>query len=432
MLNHLFFKKVGIITLLIILYVPIGFSGSEKITDADYIDKSKTIQFNVSSLLNARVVTTLSNGNLITWNKGIDGTWSGLATRTAADSMGSKDKIAFPNNGIFSANKFHPLVKLNFSNADISGSQVRFTDKKVADTYSFNVTKNCYSNISLFFMSAFGTSDLTIEISYSDKTSEIKKYSIEDWATKFPETETKYFLSANLAKWGDKNTELEKDSHYLMGINIKPDNAKRVVKITINKPASESTLTFWGATGFGSPSFTWAILGNSPEISYEGRTVETASGAVKLGFPGIVTRLNFRGTALSMHTITTSDELFLDVVVNGNSPVFVKVPKGENSVTLIQGLKLGEHSVAIFKRIECYVGLLEIQSFTVTGEFLPSTKLPVRKLIFIGDSFTAGQATTVEDGGSMDPNKAMRQNARLCYGRLLADKLNAGRFSIFT
>jgi len=339
--------------------------------------------------------------------------------------MGSKGVIALPDNGTFSSNHLHPQVVLNFSNDDASGNQVRFTDKNLADGYSFDVAEDFYSNVSLFFMSAFGTSDISVKITYNDNTAELRNYSVEDWAARVPESETKYFLSANLAKWGPKNTELEKDNHYLMGINVKPAPTKKVVKVSINKPVAGTTLTFWGATGYTLRPVPEILPGNASAISYEGRTVVTADGTVRLGYPGIVIRANFRGTALNLHARTSSAELYLDVRLDGAAPQFVPVPKGDSDLALAQDLAAGEHRVEIFKRVESTVGILEVMSLAVAGEFLPATPLPPRRLMFLGDSFTAGQATTVEDDGPMDPSKAMRQNARLCYGRLLADRLHA-------
>ncbi len=393
--------------------------------NGDYSDRIRTIQFNTKDILNYRVVTTFTNGKLIPWNKGVDGAWSGLATRSAADTMGSKDKLALPDNGSFPSNELHPFVVLNFVNSDAAGNQIRFTDKKTDDVYSFSVPENSYSNLSLFFMSAFGTSYISVTILYSDNTSEDKTYSIEDWAAKISENEYKYCLVSNLAKWGNNNSEMEKDNHYLMGINIKPSDNKKVVKVTIHKPSSGTTLTFWGATGYVARSPVWTVSGNSQAISYEGRTFVTAEGIVRLGYPGIIFRVNFNGTGLSMHSNTTSDELYLDVIVDGGTPVFLKVPKGENDVILVKGLESANHSLAVYKRVESYVGILDVISFTVTGDFLSPSQLPSRKLLFIGDSFTAGQAATVEDGGPIDPSKAIRENARLSYARLLADVYHA-------
>ena len=401
-----------------------GFAQIEGLPLSGYGDKSKTIQFDVKSLLNARAVTTLYQGKLVAWSRGVDDKWSGLATRSAADSMGNATEIALPDDGTFPASGVHPVVILHFSNADTSGNQVRFSAKGTADSYAFEVPENYYSMVSLFFMSAFGQSDFSVEIGYADHSSEVEKYSLGDWANKFPEDQTRFFLCANLAKWGQDNKVLEKDSHYLSGINIKPQMSKKVVKITINKPSSGTTLTFWGAVGYlGGEGRT--IAGDASEISYEGRTVRMASGTVRLGYPGIITRVDFRGTSLSMHGQTASDELYLDLGVDGAAPVFLKVPKGENDIVLAHDLVAGTHHIEIFKRIESCVGVLDVISFCVDGEFLPATPLPTRRLMFLGDSFTAGQATTVEDGGRGDASKAKRENARLSYGRLLADRLQA-------
>jgi hypothetical protein len=65
---------------------------------------------------------------------------------------------------------------------------------------------------------------------------------------------------------------------------------------------------------------------------------------------------------LNMSTRTTSDELYLDVIIDDGSPVFLKVPKGEGSVVLAKGLKAGEHKLAIHKRVESAVGILEVVS----------------------------------------------------------------------
>ena len=394
-------------------------------TGQDGSDAARTIQFDVQGLLNARAVTVLSSQKLVAWNKGIDGTWSGLATRAAADAMGSEGRVALPDDGVFPANPVHPRVQLRFSNADPTGNQVRYTDRNTPDSYSLAVAEDFYSNLSLFFMSAFGASEISVEIAYSDRTAEVKAYSVEDWAVKFRETETKYFLSANLAKWGPKNTELEKDSHYLMGLNLQPAPTKKVAKVTVHKPASGTSLVFWGATGYKARPEPRLLPGNAAEISYEGRTVVTPEGTERLGYPGIGVRVHFRGTELNLHARTASSELYLDVAVDGNPPQFVQVPKGDSDIALAKNLAAGEHQVVIWKRVESAVGVLEVMSFATIGEFLPPPRLPERRLMFLGDSFAAGQATTVEDGGPMDPSKAKRQNARLSFGRLLADRLHA-------
>ncbi|MDR3738973.1 MAG: GDSL-type esterase/lipase family protein [Terracidiphilus sp.] len=167
------------------------------------------------------------------------------------------------------------------------------------------------------------------------------------------------------------------------------------------------------------------VPGNGSEISYEGRTLVTEEGSVRLGYPGTIARVSFRGRALNMRARTSSAELYLDVRVDDAKPVFLQVPRGESELTLARDLAPGEHHVEVFKRVESSVGILDVISFSADGGFLAPEPLPSRRLLFLGDSFTAGQATTVEDGGAMDSSKAMRENARLSYGRLLADRFHA-------
>ena len=170
---------------------------------------------------------------------------------------------------------------------------------------------------------------------------------------------------------------------------------------------------------------TCTVPGNAPEISFEGRVAVSVDGVTHMGYPGIAMRVRFRGSALACTFRTKSDELYLDVSIDGATPAFLKVPKGTAELELAGSLAEGEHRIVVWKRVESAVGILDLLSVKVAGELLTPDPLPARKLLFLGDSFTSGQATTVEEGGPMDPSKAMRQNARLSYGRLIAGHLNA-------
>lgn len=168
-----------------------------------------------------------------------------------------------------------------------------------------------------------------------------------------------------------------------------------------------------------------SLPASAPQISYEGRTVTTPGGGIRLGYPGIVVRIRFRGPSLAMQTRTDSNEMYLDVSLDGAEPRCMRVPQGEGEVVLTHDLSWKDHRIEIVKRVESAVGVLDLIAFEFSGELLDPSPLPDRKLLFIGDSFTAGQAADVEDGGPVDPSKAKRENARLSYGRLLADRLHA-------
>src|SRR5438045_2470738 len=82
------------------------------------INHSKTIQIDISSILNARPVTTLTNGKLITWTKGIDGGGAGDGYLTASAALFNGDSAvhALPDKSVFAATAYHPEIVLHYNN----------------------------------------------------------------------------------------------------------------------------------------------------------------------------------------------------------------------------------------------------------------------------------------------------------------------------
>jgi len=386
----------------------------------------RVVQFDVASVLNARVVTTLHQGNLVAWNRGIDGEWSGLATFAAADTMGSVGRVALPDDGVFPADERHPLMVLHLSNRERKSNQVRFIDRFQDDRFSFRALDNNYTGIELVFMSALGRSEVTVVLHYADAGNESHFVSVEDWGVEFPDTNDRYCLVSNLAKWNRQNQEMEPDRHYLTGVHLPVDPRRKLESVEIFKPQSETSLVFWGAVGQGTSEGNWTVPADDRALCYEGRVAPGAGGGMRLGYPGTIFRTHFRGTGIQLETEALSDEVFLDVQLDGETPFFLQAPKGRQMLPLARGLPFGDHRLEVFKRVESCVGEMDILSVSVQGDFLPPPPLSSPKLLFLGDSFVCGQATTVEDGDvNIDPSKAMRENARLSFGRLLADRLGA-------
>lgn len=73
---------------------------------------NNTIQINIQKLLNARPVTTVTDGKLQTWVTGIDGggKGDGYLTANAAKLNGNHDAHALPDNPLIPANSFHPTI----------------------------------------------------------------------------------------------------------------------------------------------------------------------------------------------------------------------------------------------------------------------------------------------------------------------------------
>jgi lysophospholipase L1-like esterase len=166
------------------------------------------------------------------------------------------------------------------------------------------------------------------------------------------------------------------------------------------------------------------VPANDPAISYEGRYATDATGAVRLGFPGVTAHVRFRGSALTLRARASVADLYFDVSVDGGPFALLRLHQGEGEYPLVQGAGAGEHTVELTRRNESWQGTCELLGFAPGGgEILPAPALPARKMMFIGDSVTCGEMVAYEPGRDMKDR--LNWNARVSYGMLLARKLGA-------
>ncbi len=210
--------------------------------------ENKVIQFDITNILDARPVTTLTNNKLVTWKKGIDGDGlaDGYLTHSAALFNGDKDPHALPDNPVFAANASHPEIKLHYSNTDSLHSQA--CGITGTEEIEFQVPGNKYSAIYLALTSAEGPSALKVQLTYADGV-DVKNFTLPDyyWDLK-PNDPDFCYLAHDLAKWGNKSNMAEKDHHNIDLLNIHPDQVRvlKGIKISKNKP---TYVVFWAAVG---------------------------------------------------------------------------------------------------------------------------------------------------------------------------------------
>lgn len=213
-----------------------------------FTQKSKVIQIDISGLLNARPVTTLTGNKLISWTKGIDGggDGDGYLTQSAAEFNGDKDAHALPDNPVFAANAQHPEIVLHYNNADSIHNQARFVSGE--GEFTIRVPKGHYSAIYLGLTSSEGPSALEFELTYTDKTA-TKNYELPDYynnaSEKYPSLS---FVATDLAKWGKKNMMAEKNHHNIHLLKLDIDPSQTLRSITLKK-SKGGYLIFWSATG---------------------------------------------------------------------------------------------------------------------------------------------------------------------------------------
>jgi lysophospholipase L1-like esterase len=165
-----------------------------------------------------------------------------------------------------------------------------------------------------------------------------------------------------------------------------------------------------------------AVPAIDPRLSYEGRTFVTPQGNVQVGWPGVALHIKATASRIALKTIANGDEIYVDVVVNGEPPHKVLLARGQQDLVVYDGA-MGQQNIQIVARGEVFQGIWEIVSIDVgQGRLLP-TSLPSKKLMFIGDSITAGSANDVSRTDlTTGPSIA---NANGTYGRILGRRLGA-------
>ncbi len=205
-----------------------------------------TIQIDVSTILDCRVITILKDGSLIPLTADIDGA-GGLATKSASDFLQDKDAHPLPDDGRFPANERHPDVVLNYSNADSTRPQALRIQGE--DVFGFPVPARAYSRLFFFCTSGWGASKISIKLFYDDHTVERRELEVPDWFWELkPDDKHRFYLAADLGKWTKTNKMAERTHHFIFGLDVQPNPGKTLVKLAVHKTAP-GIMVFYGATG---------------------------------------------------------------------------------------------------------------------------------------------------------------------------------------
>jgi hypothetical protein len=217
------------------------------------------VQVPLPGLLNARSVTTLTAGKLVTWTLPTDGGGLQNAFATAAVAMAQNAPVAnaLPDDGHFAADARHPDVVLHFSNdADAASPQTHLVMPSAS--FNFAMPPATYSKLFLFFNGAANGTTIKVTFTYTDGM-DTQNATIPDYYADVSPTDPVIFdLATNLAKW-DKNTKIaEANHHNITGAELHPTAGKTLTQVQVERGAN-GYLVFWGATGVA----TSAVAGGS-------------------------------------------------------------------------------------------------------------------------------------------------------------------------
>ena len=163
-----------------------------------------------------------------------------------------------------------------------------------------------------------------------------------------------------------------------------------------------------------------------PRIQYMGRFAFVGEAEAKLGFPGVAIRFAYRGPAPTVLLGGSSAFCAFNLSVNGWDPAVVRLPEGRCELPLPSGpAPEGGWLVELTRRNESWQGVASFFGLLLpTGcELVAPPALPTRKLMFIGDSITCGEAID-RLPPELDGTSRMA-NAPRSYGMLLGRALGA-------
>ncbi len=207
-----------------------------------------TVQVNIKSLLNARSVTTFSNGKLYTWTRGIDnnGYGDGYGTHSAAVFINYTGHT-LPDSARYPANFNHPLMILNFSNSDSTDFQTHFLSG--SDSVTIPVPQGSYSGLYFALMSSEGSTVIKVVLNYSDGPV-ISTFTLNDYDQ--PLATGVFHVDSNMQKWSTTNVPVDNYGHNLDGYCVTTNSAKTLDSVKLVKTTTGSYVTLWGVTGVGS------------------------------------------------------------------------------------------------------------------------------------------------------------------------------------
>jgi lysophospholipase L1-like esterase len=169
---------------------------------------------------------------------------------------------------------------------------------------------------------------------------------------------------------------------------------------------------------------TTTIRPDHPRIARMGRFDRSDPARPRLGFPGLVIRVRFAGPRLVLLADDSTGQSAFDVIVDAGEPRVVRCEKGEHEYLLADDLSDSPHDADIVRRTETWQGVVTFLGLRLAAgrELLEPRPWPTRKLLFVGDSVTAGEGA---DREICAKDAARYANARVSYGMLLAQALGA-------
>ncbi|HEX7324050.1 MAG TPA: GDSL-type esterase/lipase family protein [Rhodanobacteraceae bacterium] len=175
-----------------------------------------------------------------------------------------------------------------------------------------------------------------------------------------------------------------------------------------------------------------AVAANNPDYVYAGRVDFSDPAAPRFYWAGNAVTIGFTGRKLAVSLATTSADVYMDVIVNGDGahPYVIHCRKGRHVYPIRAALASGRHTVEVFRRVDPTWPAVRFEGIRIAAGarvFRPSLPHALR-IVFYGDSITSGY-------GVLSPNRKDEGNPAymdnyVAYDAVAARALHAAYRSI--
>lgn len=166
------------------------------------------------------------------------------------------------------------------------------------------------------------------------------------------------------------------------------------------------------------------IAPTNPNVRYVGRFDTQNPDGPRCSLPASEVRLRFQGTALNAR-IKEAGEDRRQVIVDGTPTSTIQLKNGAWLYNVASNLSPGQHTVALVKRTEGFVGTPQFLGFQLEqgGRLLSLPARPGHRLEVIGDSISCGYGN--EGKNQNERFSPTTENAYMTYGAIAARTLGA-------
>jgi hypothetical protein len=158
-------------------------------------------------------------------------------------------------------------------------------------------------------------------------------------------------------------------------------------------------------------------------IQVMGRYSVTEQGEWRFGYPGVTFSFNLNARGLALKMRSSRGQSWVGVKVDNNPMQRIQLSEHWQRYELLQTAQADVHKIELIHLTESWQGLVDLKEVElIDGHWLDGKLSSPKKLLFLGDSVTCGEAISRKSG---EAKNSAWWDVTGSYAALIAQELNA-------